>query len=391
MKTPTICSVLRTNYRHTDGKYGIYLRFTLNRKIYFISLGLSVAEKYWNARKQRVNDAAPGSFDINTMLEVYQEKARGILLEYRLKRHVLTFERFKGHFLDDHYGSQSFLNYVADQIKASEGVLGAGTLKGYGDQLNKLKDFRSSLTFSEIDQGFIKAYEKFLATSRERANNRNTINKSLSFLRTMLNRAKKEGHIETHIFEQGAKVGRIEGDKEFLTLEELGVLEKVYQENTLKKSMQEVLQYFLFACYTGIRDGDLRKLCHKDVENGKWIAIKTEKTGEPVRIPLIEKAKVLISEKSFDNQTVFHVKVNQVSNRHLKTIMDLVGIKKNISMHCARHTFATVSLDLGVPMEVVQAMLGHTDSKTTAIYAKIRDGLKEKEMGKWGRDIGFIQ
>lgn len=383
MKTPSLAFLLRTNHRQKDGRLGIYLRFTLHRKLHLISLGLSVGEKYWNTRKQRVNDAAPDSFNINTLLEVYQEKARGILLEYRINRRVLTFERFRQHFLDDHYASESFYDYVAGQIKVSAGVLGAGTLKGYRDQLNKLKDYRGSLTFSEIDHTFLRGYENFLATEREKVNNRNTINKSLSFLRTMLNRAKKDGLIQGHVFEQGAKVGRIEGDRQFLTLDELAVLEGLYQGNTLKRNQQEVLRYFLFACYTGLRYGDLRNLRHKDLENNKWIALKTEKTGEPVRIPLIPKAKALLPEKTFDNAPIFRVQTNQSSNRKLKEIMEVASINKTISMHCARHTFGTASLDLGIPLEVIQSILGHTDSKMTTIYAKIRDGLKEREMGKW--------
>lgn len=128
MKTPSLAFLLRTNHRQRDGGLGIYLRFTLHRKLHLISLGLSVGEKYWNTRKQRVNDAAPDSFNINTMLEVYQEKARGILLEYRIQKRTLTFERFKQHFLDDHYGSKSFYDFVVTQLRNSEGVLAEGTL-----------------------------------------------------------------------------------------------------------------------------------------------------------------------------------------------------------------------------------------------------------------------
>jgi len=74
----------------------------------------------------------------------------------------------------------------------------------------------------------------------------------------------------------------------------------------------------------------------------------------------------------------------QESNCNLKENIALTGIRKAISLHCARHTFVTVSLDLGISMDVVQSILEHTDSKMTAISGKIRDGLKEREMGKWG-------
>jgi integrase len=54
-------------------------------------------------------------------------------------------------------------------------------------------------------------------------------------------------------------------------------------------------------------------------------------------------------------------------------------------MHSAQHTFAICSLYLGMPIEVVSKILGHTDIKTTAIYARIRDGRKEEEMSRWSR------
>lgn len=63
--------------------------------------------------------------------------------------------------------------------------------------------------------------------------------------------------------------------------------------------------------------------------------------------------------------------------------MIIAGIKKHISFHCSRHTFGTLAGELGVPYEIIQNILGHTDMKTTLIYARITDKVKIKEMGKW--------
>ena len=91
----------------------------------------------------------------------------------------------------------------------------------------------------------------------------------MSFIRSMLYRAKKAGLIETHVFENEIKVARIEGDREFLNLSELAKLEKLYQEGTLKKNKQNVLRYFLFACYTGLRYSDVRELRFKNIQDDK--------------------------------------------------------------------------------------------------------------------------
>ena len=82
---------------------------------------------------------------------------------------------------------------------------------------------------------------------------------------------------------------------------------------------------------------------------------------------------------------IFKVITNQKTNEFLKDIMKTAGIQKTISFHCARHTFATVGLTVGIPMEVISKLLGHRDLKTTQIYAKVIDTLKIKEMEKWNR------
>ena len=67
----------------------------------------------------------------------------------------------------------------------------------------------------------------------------------------------------------------------------------------------------------------------------------------------------------------------------IKAVADICGIKKNVHFHMARHTFATISLNLGIPIEVVQRLLGHRSIKTTLIYAKIVEKTKVEQMNKW--------
>lgn len=67
-------------------------------------------------------------------------------------------------------------------------------------------------------------------------------------------------------------------------------------------------------------------------------------------------------------------------NAYLKEIADICGIGKNLTFHMARHTFATMSLSKGVPMESVSKMLGHTNLKTTQIYARITNKKIERDM-----------
>ena len=80
------------------------------------------------------------------------------------------------------------------------------------------------------------------------------------------------------------------------------------------------------------------------------------------------------------NGTLLPVLSNQKINAYLKEIADLCGIKKRLSYHLARHTFATMLLSKGVPIESVSKMLGHTNIKTTQIYARITNKKIEQDM-----------
>jgi integrase len=110
-----------------------------------------------------------------------------------------------------------------------------------------------------------------------------------------------------------------------------------------------------------------------------------EKTSRNHAIPVMDDfAMSLIPPKDDkpDNSLVFEMVSNQKYNIALKEVMTAAEINKNISSHCARHTFATLSLSAGVPIEVVSKLLGHKDIKTTMIYAKVLPQLKIQGMEK---------
>jgi integrase/recombinase XerC len=106
------------------------------------------------------------------------------------------------------------------------------------------------------------------------------------------------------------------------------------------------------------------------------------KTAVDVSIPINHKALGLIPEKITEQEKVFRGLSNQKTNEHLKDIIKIAGIEKSITFHSARHTLATNGLELGIPLEVVSKIFGHTEIKTTQIYAKVNDNLKYREMQK---------
>jgi integrase len=282
------------------------------------------------------------------------------------------------------YGSKSFYDFVDCLVIELQGKLTPGSLKGYKDQKNKMKSFKPVLLFKEIDRRFIDKYELFLIKVKE--NNKNTITKSMKFIKSVLNKAVLARMIKENVFDK-IPLGRTDGNREFLTINELNILDELYYKNELKQNKNNVLKYFLFCCYTGLRYSDIKNLRFIDILDNKYLSVSMVKTKEKVTIPLIEKAKKLIPRQYFNNQKVFKVLADQPTNRYLKDIMKEAKINKSISFHCSRHTFATVSKTLGIEYDVISKILGHTDIKTTKVYTRYEVSHLEKEMEKWDKLI----
>lgn len=370
--------VLKLDYIRQDKTTNTRLRLTIDRKVKYYLLNVYIRPE--NFKSGIITKADADHFRKNLLIAQKLNKANNILFNLRLNDASITFSAFERDFINDIYGSKSFYEYVEYQIKIQQGKLASGSLKGYFDQSNKLKSFRDNLSFNEIDKKFIEQYEAHLIKVRK--NNTNTIIKSMKFIKSMLNKAISDGILKENVFDK-IKLGRTIGSREFLTRDELKNLEELYINNTLKPNKANVLRYFLFCCYTGLRYSDINNLKFNDIKDEKYISISMIKTKEKVNIPLSEKAKLLIPKQSFKMQAVFKVLSDQPTNRYLKEIMREANINKSISFHCSRHTFATVSKSLGMDYDVISKILGHTDIKTTKVYAKYELDFLGQEMEKW--------
>ena len=147
---------------------------------------------------------------------------------------------------------------------------------------------------------------------------------------------------------------------------------------------------FLFACYTGLSYIDVAKLnidnIETDLDGQQWIKTKRQKTSVELRIPLLNKARRILLKyqdhpRVSGRNRLLPTLSNQKTNSYLKEISDFCGIKKNLTFHVARHTFATtVTLTNGVPIETVSKLLGHTKLATTQIYARVVDHKVKQDM-----------
>jgi len=134
---------------------------------------------------------------------------------------------------------------------------------------------------------------------------------------------------------------------------------------------QQVKDWFVFSCYTGLAYNEIKKLKKQHIvkgfDNELWIEMKREKIQKDISVPLLLKAMKLINKYTNDNsEMVFDICSNQLYNSYLKEIVSILGINKRLTTHTARKTFAsTVLLYNDVPMEIVSELLGHSSITIT--------------------------
>lgn len=365
MNTFNVVARTRAN---KQGLHPLCFVATLNRKSVYRSLGFSIALSDWDSQNQRLTKK---SDIINFRLNQLKTKAADIALRLRVEnKEVMPSDFIEMVFGDKQKASGSDFYVFVDQfLKQKE----YGThAKAYNTLKDNLQAFSKYATFKDIDYNFCVSFTNFLRS--EYKNGNNTRLKKLQYLRCILNEAVKHKHIDRNPATE-VKITPDKTNREALIKHELLKLEELYQKNTLPHNRQNVLGYFLFCCYTGLRFGDLVKFKKTDIK-GDFIKIQQSKTKGVVSIPLNPKALALIPE---DN---FQVLSNQKTNAHLKEIQNALNLKTKLTCHVARHTFATIAINMGVPIVVVSDVLGHTRISTTQIYAKLSDKYRLEQMAK---------
>ena len=138
---------------------------------------------------------------------------------------------------------------------------------------------------------------------------------------------------------------------------------------------------------TGLRWSDINKLVWAEVQHSKevgyYICFRQQKTKRVETLPISEQAFSLLGERGVEEERIFiGLKYSAWLNLKLQQWVSKAGVSKNITFHCARHTYATLQLTLGTDIYTVSKLLGHKDLKTTQVYAKIIDEKKKEAANK---------
>ena len=269
-------------------------------------------------------------------------------------------------------------NNAAQQVEKGAKHLAAYIKEQYG---------KKPITLTDVDKAFCVGYGEYLCKVMSRKNKhcpakplssgtRDIYFKALS---TALNVAVKEGHLlqnPMRLIDRAEIVGKNEPtERVYLTAEELRKLISTHCRR------EDVRNAFLFSCMCGLRWSDINALKWGDLQtNGEeWrLEIRMIKTRELLYLPLNNEAKNFLPEQGEKDSTdyIFALPTLDCSENTIKQWVEDAGIDKHVTFHCARHTFATLMLTQGADLYTTSKLLGHTDVKTTQIYAKIVDAKK---------------
>ncbi len=352
----------------------------------------------WNCKRGRAKGTSEEARAVNRFIDHIRASLYDIHDRLLRENKRISATIIKDIYLGKEEKQYMLLEIFQDHNDQMEQLIGKGFTKGTLQRYNACKKhiedylaFRykaKDIPVEEVDHKFITGFDHFLKSEKDCAHN--TAQKYIVNFKKIIRIAYANQWIEKDPFFHW-KGNWKSSEREYLTDAELKAM--VEQEFDIPR-LELVRDIFLFACYTGLAFADVKKLNSDDIVtdiNGKkWIKTKRQKTKSLSSIPLLEVPQALL-EKYADHprvktgQGVLPVLTNQKSNSYLKEIADVCGIKKNLTTHLARHTFATtVTLSKGVPIESVGKMLGHRSLKTTQIYAKVLDE-------KVGRDMEVLE
>lgn len=238
-----------------------------------------------------------------------------------------------------------------------------------------------TLPFSKIDNRLSEDFKLYLLSAPCGGNKSGTISRNtavtyFSIFKAALKQAFVDGYLTTDLSAKIKGIPEQESRREYLTVEELNVLAGTPCERDVLKRAA------LFSALTGLRHCDIQKLRWKEISmNGEQAQLHftQQKTKGVEYMPISQQALDLCGEPREPEQLVFEDLPDPAwISKPLKRWIEAAGITKRITFHCFRHTYATLQLSSGTDIYTVSKMLGHTNVKTTQIYAKVVDEKKSK-------------
>lgn len=344
----------------------IEIRVTYRRKMMYVSTGINVYPNQWDRRALMVYkrlDADVMNRKVKATMERIEKAVEIVKEQGEFSLDLLRAA------MGERKGGDDPLKWIAEMIERRP--LTETTKRHHRSTLKLVRSTGLFKSWGDMNLSNIERYDEAV---RKRVHAVATIACYHKQFRVYLGEAVRHGLLKDNPY-RFFKIKRPDDTASirYLTEEERSLLEECKLEGALAK----VRDLWLFCSYTGLSYSDMAKLKREDIvkENGKMMIVdRRQKTASQYKIVLLPKAIEILERYDWQLPTI----TNQKCNYFLKIIGPGAKLDKRLTMHMARHTFATWALSRGVRIEVVSKMLAHSDIKTTQLYAKVMQREVEK-------------
>ncbi len=376
-----------------NGEAPIIMRITVNGLRVDAHTKKKVPPHLWSREKGRALEKNEAMRELNRYLDAVKLRIMKIHREMEIDGEFITaqsvLDRYLGKDVKNITLFELFREHNEKIRKLANIEVVESTVQKYETLLKHTEDFlwktyrKKDIPIKDINGEFLQEYMFYFRTHLKISHN--TAVKYMKNLKKIINIARSRGYIR-HDPYTGLKFTLKEIHRDFLETHELQAL---IRKEFGSERISQVRDVFLFCCFTGLAYSDVWQLVpehiYRDADGRYWIRKARQKTKNMCNIPLLDEALHII-EKYKDHPCrkvkgmLLPVSSNQKLNAYLKEIGEICGIRKQMTMHIARHTFATLTLANGVTLENVAKMLGHSDTKMTRHYAKILDSSIMRDM-----------
>ena len=384
--TFSILFYLRTSKKKKNGTIPIYVRVTVNGKRSDFSAKRSIDASKWNKYKARAKGTNEVTRTLNTYLDTLKQDLYDSHQHLLNKGKVVSAKALTNHYLGKSEEKKTILEVFKLHNDNITALIGKGyaksTVTKYNTTYKHLKAFikykykSDDLHLIQVSLGTITAFDHFLKTVQ--GVGVNCTNKYLTHFNKVVNLAVDNDWLDKNPC-LNHKMKNETVTKDYLSEFEI---QSLIDKDITNMRLAQVRDVFAFCCYTGLAFIDVKNLIPGDVKMGVdrelWLYTKRKKTGTKTNIPLFPHALMLIDKyknhpEAVNRGALLPVLSNQKMNAYLKEVAVICDLDKHLTMHLARHTFATFLLTKNIPIESVSKLLGHKSLKTTQIYAKVID------------------
>lgn len=389
-----------------NGEASVCMRITVNGTRVENNIRKSIDPALWSQAKETARGKSRRACDLNTYIEEARIKLYQIFCELEQQNRPVTAHLLQKLFFGQEKPEEvrtllGTMQEHNDQCRALVGtdyalitVRRYESCRRYLAELIRQRYGKEDLPLAEVNGELVRAFAFYLKT--EKGCQQNTVIRYMKCLKKITNLARANDWMAKDPF-LGIRFHEKEVVREFLTMDEL---QTIYRKEFPLERLTLVRDVFIFAAFTGLAFIDVQQLVPEHIvrdNNGNlWIRKPRQKTKNMCNIPLLDIPQEIL-RKYADHPTcrkrgvLLPVPCNQKMNSYLKEIADICMIRKNLTTHCARHSYATsVCLANGVSLENVAKMLGHSNIKMTQHYARVLDSSILRDMMQVERAISKL-